>query len=1051
MRGRWAVLLFALGGLNLVAAEPVSFTREVLPILSDNCFSCHGPDKHTRKSALRLDTREGATGTGKSGEVAIVPGKSAQSEVMKRILSKDAEEIMPPPKSHKTLKPAQIELIRRWIDEGATWGKHWAYEDLKRPAVPAVNAPMVRNPIDNFIAARLTPLKLQPAPEANKQTLIRRLSLDLTGLPPTIEEQDTFAKDNSPDAYDKLVDRLLASPRFGERMAQQWLDVARYADTVGYHGDQNQNAWAYRDYVINSFNANKPFDVFTREQIAGDMLPNAGAEQLTATCFNRLNMMTREGGAQPKEYLAKHSADRVRTVAMTWLGSTFGCAECHDHKFDPISQKDFYSLAAFFADVKQWGVYQDYGYTPNPDLKGWSNEHPFPPEIVVESAALKRRLEKIDARAKEIAAAAGDAGKFDAWRKAQSEFLKKNASGWETPKPALVKPPPPPAPKPAPAKKNDNDSKDEKGAKEPAPAAEPEAEPPAPKPEPEIATVHDDGRVTRIGKNAKTLELELQPSGGAVAAIRVELLPDDSHDKRILIAGETATVNPEFYVERADKKLQKLAARFAVADRYIPRYSNGFEIFGVQSSWKTLAKDVTKPHTAVYFIDPPAALALGESVRVKFNNTSIACVRVSVSPIAPEDLHTVAPRADLAQRLQEDSLARVAWLRSTAANAEAYAKLKAIDSEKIPLQGGTTPVMVTQRTDKPLTIRVLPRGNWQDENGELCQPDTPHFLPKLNLPASAERTRLDLAAWLCSKENPLTPRVVMNRLWKQFFGTGLSAQVDDVGAQGEPPSHPELLDYLALEFRDGGWDMKKMVKLLVMSHTYRQVSGLRPELKDSDPSNRLLASQNPRRLEAEIVRDNALAIAGLINLEMGGPPAFPYQPPDYYDGLQFPDRKYKADVDDRQYRRGVYMHWQRTFLHPMLANFDAPSREDCIAIRTNANSPQQALTLLNDPTFVEAARAWAGRLITSASAEDARLELAFRTALSRSIKDNEKASLKTFIEKVRAEYKARTDDAAKLKKIGLAQPPANVDDVELAVWTSVCRVILNLHETITRY
>jgi hypothetical protein len=358
------------------------------------------------------------------------------------------------------------------------------------------------------------------------------------------------------------------------------------------------------------------------------------------------------------------------------------------------------------------------------------------------------------------------------------------------------------------------------------------------------------------------------------------------------------------------------------------------------------------------------------------------------------------------------------------------------------------PVMVTEKLEKPMTLRVLPRGNWQDETGEVCAPATPHFLPTLKKDGPLDRN--DLATWLCSPENPLTPRVIMNRLWKQYFGTGLSAQVDDLGAQGEPPTHPELLDWLAVEFRETGWDIKRMTKMLLMSQTYRQVSGLRPELKDIDPSNRLLATQSPRRLEAEIVRDNALAIAGLLNLEMGGPPAKPYQPDNYYDGLQFPDRKYIADKDERQYRRGVYTHWQRTFLHPMLANFDAPSREDCIALRTAANSPQQALTLLNDTTFVEAARVWAARLMTEAPNDEARLALALQQSLARKIKDSEKTSLTAFLAKMRTEYKARPDDAAKLKKVGLHPAPEGVDDVELAAWTSVCRVLLNLHETITR-
>jgi len=1011
-----SALATALVATSLAAGEPakVSFTRDIQPIFSDNCFHCHGPDKTSRKAGLRLDVRESALAVGQSEVPAIVPGKSAASEVMKRLLSTDPEEKMPPPKAHKTLKKEQIELIRRWIDEGAVWGKHWAYEELRRPAVPAVSV-KTRNAIDAFIAARLEPLKVTPAPEASRETLVRRLALDLTGIPPTPAEADAFVRDASPDAYEKLVDRLLASPRYGERMAQQWLDIARYADTVGYHGDQNHNAWAYRDYVIDAFNTNKPFDVFTREQLAGDLLPNPTPEQLIATCFNRLNMMTREGGAQPKEYLAKYNADRVRTVSMAWLGSTFGCAECHDHKFDPIRAKDFYSMAAFFGDVKQWGVYQDYGYTPNPDLKGWSNEHPFPPEIVVESPALKRRVEKIVARQKELAAATPpDAAKFAEWKDALAAFLKPNPSGWETPVPEAKLVP------------------SVVIGKDPQPS------------------VQADKRVSLFGNANKILEVALKPTGRWVAAVKLELIPEDAHNKKIVVSAETTNVQPEFNLTQQGKA-KKLAVRFAAANLYQKRFSNGFEVFGVQGGWKTEAKNATQPHSAVYFLDPPQFVADGDTFLVKLKDTNIASLRVSLSPLAPDDLYKPAFPENLPTQLQDESTARVAYLRSTAWNAEAFTKIKAIDTQRLGYQNGTTPVMVTERAAKPLTLRVLPRGNWQDETGEVCKPETPHFLPKLKDADTRELTRVDLATWLCSAENPLTTRVVMNRLWKQFFGTGLSAQVDDVGAQGEPPSHPELLDWLAVEFRECGWDTKKMAKLLVLSHTYRQVSGLRPELRDSDPNNRLLASQNPRRLEAEVVRDNALAIAGLLNLEMGGPPSKPYQPDDYYTGLQFPDRKYISDKDEYQYRRGVYMHWQRTFLHPMLANFDAPSREDCIALRTNANSPQQALTLLNDASFVEAARAWATRLLSEAGATDeSRLNLAFQQSLARKIGEKEKGSLKTFLDRMRTEYKARPEDAAKLKKIGLTPAPAGVDDVELAAWTSVCRVLLNLHETITR-
>jgi hypothetical protein len=443
-------------------------------------------------------------------------------------------------------------------------------------------------------------------------------------------------------------------------------------------------------------------------------------------------------------------------------------------------------------------------------------------------------------------------------------------------------------------------------------------------------------------------------------------------------------------------------------------------------------------------------LEAGEVVRVTFPETSLASVRASVSPLSPPDVQHPEFPEKLVELIADAGKAREWYLRSTGWDAEAFDKVAGIDREILECRDGKTPVLITQKTDKPLTIRVLPRGNWQDESGEICPPATPHFLPALADAQGRQLNRLDLAKWLVSEQNPLTARVVMNRLWRQFFGNGLSAQVDDLGAQGEAPSHPELLDWLAAEFRESGWDTKRMVKILVMSHTYQQVAGIRPEMRDRDPQNRLLASQNARRLDAEFVRDNALAISGLLNLEMGGPAGKPYQPDDYYADIQFPSRKYQADTDARQWRRGVYTWWQRTFLHPMMLNFDAPSREDCIAMRSMANTPQQALTLLNDPSFIESARVWAARLIALPGSDEERLRAAFQQAVARDPKPQELTSLLGALQKARTEYQAQAADAPKLLSIGLA-PKADADPIELAAWTTLCRVILNLHETITRY
>ena len=973
------------------AAAPLRYNRDVRPVLSDNCFHCHGPDAKHREAGLRLDIREDALKPAKSEKFAIVPGQPEASELIARIFHTDPDELMPPAEAHKVLTTKQKEMLRQWIAEGANYEAHWAYTPIVRPAVPKITNPksQIANPIDAFIQAPLLERGVAPSPEAHPATLRRRLSLDLTGLPPS--PSDT-------------VDRLLSAPQYGERMAQHWLDVVRYADTVGYHGDQNHNAWAYRDYVIAAFNDNKPFDVFTREQLAGDLLPNPTDAQWTATCFNRLTMMTREGGAQPGEYLAKYTMDRVRTVGMAWLGATVGCAECHDHKFDPWSQRDVYSLGAYFADVKQWGVYNDYAYTPNPDLKGWSNDHPFPPERVVASAALKERIKLLngaanallDSAGREILADAAKRSAIEQWQKETAEFLKVNPTGWHTPVLEVTE-----------AKLKD-----------------------------QTASVSTDGWITFAEGPARTTEITLPAA--RVSAIRIELRPDKPGGGSIARKGHSVTLKPQFQRVDAAGKAQPLAIHFADADHKRVRYANGFEVPGIQNGWTSEDGIAHLPQTGVWLLQTPAQPAAGDTLRVTLPDNLAVVLRVSVSP--------VVSRIEFDQSDPSDQSDLRTYLRSTPGHAITKA-VRELDAQVRACGGGRTPVMVTERAAQPLPIRVLPRGNWQDQSGALCSPETPGFLPKS---AQPEPTRLGLANWLTSRANPLTARVVMNRLWRQFFGTGLSAQTDDLGAQGEAPSHPELLDWLAAEFMESGWDFRHMVKLIVSSHTYRQSSQPRAETREADPQNRWLAYQNPRRLEAEAVRDNALAIAGLLDLTAGGPPVQPYQPADYYDGLQFPDRTYAASTGADQWRRGIYTHWQRTFLHPMLANFDAPSREDCVALRTQANTPQQALTLLNDPSYVEAARVWAASLL-EIKAADARLDAAFQKALARKPSVKERDGLLAFLNRMRAEYQTRPEDAKKLLHTGLAAKSNAADKVELAAWTSVCRVVLNLHETITRY
>ena len=1049
-------------GANAAAPAKLHFNRDIRPLMSDTCFHCHGPDKNTRKAGLRLDIREEALKPAKSGELPIVPGKPEESEIIKRLFTRDTDDLMPPEEAHKTFTPEQKETFKRWVAEGAEYEPHWAYTPLTRPAVPKCNGPVSSfkgsDAVDAFIQEKLAEKNVEPSARADARTLIRRLSLDLKGLPPTPAEVEAFVKDSASNpngTLEKAVDRLLESPHYGERMAVWWLDVARFTDTVGFHGDQNQRIFPYRDYVIDAFSKNKRFDQFTLEQLAGDLLPNPTPEQLVATGFNRLNMVTREGGAQPKEYLAKYGAERVRTVGGAWLGATLGCCECHDHKFDPFTARDFYSMQAYFADVKQWGVYADYGYTPNPELKGVNNEYPFPPEIQVDSPYLKQRSAQIREKLTSIALQASrDSGKdpqakvaFESWKKAGLSFLKANPSGWATPKPEVKVAVATPV-------------KAKGGPKEKKPAAKAKVAP-----EPESFTVLDDGRIVFASKAADNTSIILLPEAGWVSAVRVELLPDEAHKGSILRSnGEgAATLKLTASLQTSSgKKALPVAFRHADANLKEVRYSSGADIIGIKDAWKTDSKAWNKKHVAVCLLDKPIKIGSGDKLTIQIADNTAGCVRVSVSPFAtpdPRDDSSVASVGKLLSSQDGASSPAVqeAYLTSTGWNAEALKSYAAEYSSLLECRDGKAWTMVTQSVKEPLTVRVLPRGNWMDETGALVQPDSPLFLKASKLAdkkgsSSPRSTRLDLAKWLCSNENPLTPRAFVNRLWKQFFGNGLSIIVDDLGAQGEPPSHPELLDWLAMEFRESGWDVKHMIKLLVLSNTYLQNSSLRRELADVDPNNRLLASQNPRRLDAEFVRDNALAISGLLNSDIGGPSVKPYQPGGYYVNLQFPSRDYVASADDRQWRRGVYMHWQRTFLHPMLANFDAPMRDECTANRPGSNTPQQALTLLNDPTFVEAARSLAGRVLTSQAKDDqARLRQAYELALGRGVKDKEMPSLLALLQSQRELVKTDKAEAQKLLHIGLSPACATCDAAELAAWTTICRVVLNLHETITRY
>ena len=826
--------------MGVASAAPVSFNRDIRPILSDNCFFCHGPDASHRQADLRLDVREDAVAAG-----AIVPGKPAESTLVARINTTDVDELMPPPDSHKKLDAKQKEILTQWIAQGAEYQKHWAYEKPVKAEVPANTSG-----VDHLVRKRLADVGLAPSPEADRRTLIRRLSLDLLGLPPTPDEVAAFVGDTRADAYVLLVDRLLASPHYGEQMAIGWLDVVRFADTIGYHSDNARNVWPYRDWVIRSFNANQPFDQFTIHQVAGDLVPDANQETRVGSAFNRLLLSTEEGGAQAKDYEARMLTDRVRAIGAAWLGQTTGCAQCHDHKFDPITSRDFYTLGAFFADIQEPIL----GRREDGMIVGTPEEH--------------RRLAELDATLAEAKK------KFD----------------------AIV----------------------------------------------------------------PQLDAAQQQWEADIVAYKVtlpELLPD---------------LPPEAKASDAEKNVAKQVAA-SLAKEPAKRDNND----------KNRLRDYFRAKVAKLFQPERDGLAKAEKERKEFYEPLAKC-------------------------------------------------------------------LVSVHSDKPRTVRLLPRGNWMDETGEAVKPAFPAYLPQPKI-EGREPNRLDLAQWLVSRDNPLTARVVMNRLWKQFFGTGLSKVLDDVGAQGEPPVNPELLDWLACEFMDSKWDMKHMVRTIVTSDAYKQTSVATPQLAAADPYNRELARQSTFRVDAECVRDAALSVSGLLVRTIGGPSVKPYQPEGYWENLNFPTRTYPNDTGEKQYRRGLYTWWQRSFLHPSMLAFDAPSREECCAERNRSNIPQQALVLLNDPSYVEAARSLAARILEECSGSpEERMAWAWGQVLQRLPRVEEMETVMPLLRQHIEQYKADPAAAESLLKTGLTAAPPDVDKSELAAWTHVSRVLLNLHETITR-
>lgn len=1027
LRGGGCGLALLVVGSGLAAATPaIDFNREIRPLLSDHCFACHGPDAARVKGGLQLDSRDAALRPAKSGKPALVPGRPDESELVRRIETTDADDLMPPPESHKVLTPGQRETLRRWVAAGAEYQGHWAYVPPVRPPVPPGT-----NAVDYLVRQRLDTLGWAPAPPADRRTLARRLYADLTGLTPRMAEVAAFERDPAPDAYERLVDRLLASPHFGERMAMGWLDVARFADTIGYHSDNPRNIWPYRDQVIRAFNTNQPFDQFTREQLAGDLLPNPTQEQRVASGFNRLLLTTEEGGAQPKDYEARYLTDRVRAVGAVWLGQTVGCAQCHDHKFDPVTMRDFYSLGAFFADIQEPIVGRREDGLLVPDAAQAA-------ELARRAEVVKQLQQQYDGPHPELAPA------FAAWEQSQHEALAADTRWTRL-----------------------------------APAAAASAEG-------ATLTVRDDAAVLAGGKSPEqdTYTLTFTNQLAGVVGLRLEALPDDSLPAK----GPGRSGNGNFVLGELVARIEREGAEprpagFRSARATFEQTShvegNPYGRWGAAavidgdrqagaSGWAVLP-EVGQPQQLLLEFESPLDLAAGERLVLELRQQhghgshTLGCFRVGVATdtAAVTGPSALPPARDVAALLQvptgqQDAAWRDRWYAQFKQAAPELADLRRqlADARKAhqDFEATVPRSLVTERLETPRTVRILPRGNFLIETGDVVEPAFPAFLRgAAAAPAGRRLNRLDLAEWLVAPDHPLTARVVMNRLWRQFFGAGLARVLDDFGAQGEPPRNPALLDWLACEFRDRGWDLKHLVRLLVLSETYRQASTAPRDHLLRDPDNREFARQGRWRLEAELVRDGALSYAGLLNATIGGPSVKPYQPEGYWENLNFPVRSYEPTPGPGQYRRGLYVWWQRSYLHPSLLAFDAPSREECAAERTRSNIPQQALVLLNDPTYVEAARVLAARVLRECDGDAAaRLAWAWQEVLVRSPHDGEVAVLKTLLEKGLAEYRQHAEAAAALLKVGAAPVPADLDPAELAAWTQVARALLSLHETITR-
>jgi hypothetical protein len=1032
----------------------LQYNRDIRPILAENCFACHGPDSAARKADLRLDRRDDAVEA-----KAIVPGKPDESSLVQRVFASTASKLMPPEKSHKKLTAAQKETLRRWVAEGAEYQPHWSLIAAKRPPLPAVkNAAWVRNPIDRFILAELEKRGLQPAPEADRRALARRLSLDLIGLPPSPEEVEAFVKDTSPDAYEKLVERLMASPHWGEHRGRYWLDAARYGDTHGIHFDNYREIWSYRDWVINAFNRNLPFDRFTIEQLAGDLLPRPTLDQLVATGFNRCNITTNEGGVIPEEYLVLYTRDRTETTAAVWLGLTANCAVCHDHKFDPISQREFYQMAAFFNNTTQGAMD--------------GNIKDTPPIILVPRPEDRPRWESLSKHLADVRRAADNRkrearGEFDQWLNSArpAEILARlPAEGLRFHAPL-----------------SDGDPKSVK------------------------LTVDGETRTLTVPAglawdkgHVAAKALKAQPQSVIEVADAGDFEKDQPFSFGAWVQLPRRGTTGAAFARMDEKQAFRGWDLWIEGDKLAVHLIHSFP----GDALKVVGQTQLQPRQWYHLFVTHDGSGKASGVKLYVNgrpeplqvptDTLKSTIRATV-PLKLAQRHSSSPIANLGLQdvrlyrralsgLEVEQLAktgRAAYLagkpaaeRTDAEKNELFdwwllaidpaypalaARISELQQDEAAIKArGTVAHIMVEKPGEAMAY-LLHRGEY-DQRRDPVKPATPAALPPM--PPELPRNRLGFAQWLLRPENPLTARVTVNRFWQELFGTGIVRTSGDFGVAGELPSHPELLDWLAVEFRESGWDIKKFFKLLVTSATYRQAAITTPQKREKDPHNRWL-SRGPRfRMDAEMVRDHALAASGLLVPKIGGPSVKPYQPDGVWEAVAMigsNTRNYKRDTGENLYRRSLYTFWKRSAPPASMEIFNAPNRETCTVRRERTNTPLQALVTLNDPQFIEAARHLAQRALLASggreppeAANAERIDFITRRLVARSFTAQETEVVQGVLAELLAYYRAHPEDAKKLIAVGESKADPALDAATLAAWTMVANQLMNLDEVLNK-